>query len=207
VVDNWPTKEAFLKCVENHSIEAIKDEGVYRHIRFSNNGSSIYQFDLLTWPGHLCITGDCGSYLFARIYDMFQFFTHSQNNELEINAGYWSEKVLAESVFGEGIREFSVDKFRENVIECATYDLDEDDEDYEDQKQAILEEIDELLHCSDEWECIEAYRNFDSDNVNLSDFWEYRHTVYTWNYIWNLYAIVWGIQEYGEYKKKNEVAS
>lgn len=49
------TEEQFLGCVKNHSMEIIKDDDVHRHIKFSNNGSSDYRIDLITWPGCLCI--------------------------------------------------------------------------------------------------------------------------------------------------------
>lgn len=68
------TKEHFLKCVSEHNIEILRNNGVNRHIRFKKIGTTDAMFDIVTWPNHLCITGDYGSYLFSRIHDMFEFF-------------------------------------------------------------------------------------------------------------------------------------
>ncbi len=189
------TKEQFLNNVKDHKINVIRDDGVYRHIKMSN-GSFNAQYDVLTWPGHLCITGDYGSYLFARTEDMFGFFRTKSGS---INPHYWAEKVLAESMFGDGIQEFSVDKFRERVIEAATYYIED-----EDKKAEIMEEIDELLHCESEFECEEAMMNFDSDKVDFTDFWEHDCKDYTFHFIWCLYAIVFAILKYDESINKSE---
>jgi hypothetical protein len=68
------TEEHFLNDIKKHSMSIRKDEGMYRHLTFTNNDSSFYQFDLITWPGHLTISGDMGTYTFACIPDMFDFF-------------------------------------------------------------------------------------------------------------------------------------
>jgi len=183
------TKERFLEDVKNHKIEIIRNDGLYRHIRLSK-GSSTCQYDILTWPGHLCITGDCGSYLFARIEDMFEFF---RNDRAIISPDYWAEKCLSESRFGEGLRKFSVDMFNRRVIEYAISDCEGKKE-----RKKILSAIDELLHCEDEWECVSAMRDFDSEIVSFVDFWEDDCKVYTFHFIWCLYAIVFAIQKYDE---------
>ena len=187
------TVERFLKDTQQHKIAIIKDESVYRHIRLSK-GSFDGCYDVLTWPGHLCITGDYGSYLFARIEDMFEFF-RSKSGELKINPGYWDEKVLSESRFGGGVQEFSVEEFTKYVSEVVTDGIENEEE-----KAAMMEEIDDLLHCGDEYECNEAIANFDSDKIDFTDFWEHDCKVYTFHFIWCLYAIVFAIQKYDELK-------
>jgi hypothetical protein len=164
------------------------------------SGSFNGQYDIVTWPGHLCITGDYGSYLFARTEDMFEFF---RRDELEISPGYWSEKVLAQSIFGHGVEEFSVEKFTNDVIEWAI-----GDEKSKKKKAEIMEEIDDLLHCEDEWECVATMRDFSSKLVDFTDFWELDAKVYTFHFLWCLYAIVYAIQKYDEAKsQKTEVVS
>jgi hypothetical protein len=55
-------KEQFLRDVSEHVLTVLRDDGADRHLRFRKPGTGCYGFDLLTWPGHLLITGDCGSY-------------------------------------------------------------------------------------------------------------------------------------------------
>jgi hypothetical protein len=82
-----------------------RDDGIYRHLKFSRNGSNSYRFDLVTWPGYLSVTGDMGTWTFGRIADMFDF--HGQPfraaRKFLINPGYWSEKFEAGA--GRGRRE------------------------------------------------------------------------------------------------------
>lgn len=116
------SKDQFLKDVEDHKINVVMDNGLYRHINFSK-GSFCYSFNLVTWPGHLCIEGDMGTYVFSRVPDMFAFFRDEYSEELKINTRYWSEKCETKG----NIKEFSVDSFRENVQEYIDecWDLDE----------------------------------------------------------------------------------
>lgn len=190
------TKEIFLNDVKNHSLKIIKDDGLYRHIRCSKKDSSDMLFDIVTWTGKLAYTGDMGSFMFSRVEDMFTFF---RSDKLRINTGYWAEKVIAESIFGKGIREFSVEAFRECVLDHVEYwlDLEEDAE----MPEEIKEEIDCLLHTSDEYESVEAIRSFQSGKIDFSDFWECSFNRKTWYYVWCCYAIVWAINEYDKLKE------
>ena len=72
--NNRPNKDVFLKDVAHHSMVVVRDDGVHRHLIFSNNGSFIYRFEIITWPGYLAYVGDMGSFVFTRIEDMFSFF-------------------------------------------------------------------------------------------------------------------------------------
>jgi len=186
-----------LNDVKDHKLTIIKDDGLYRHIRLMKPGDSNQYFEIVTWPGHLAYTGDMGDYVFERIEDMFCFF-RSKKGELEIDTGYWAEKVKAESVFGNGIREFSVEEFREHVKEEARYrlDLEEDAPLPED----IEEEIVPLLRAEDEWECVTAMRDFSSQKISFDDFWEHSCQRKTLHFVWCCYALVWAIAEYDKAK-------
>jgi hypothetical protein len=51
-------------------------------------------FDVVTWPGHLSISGDMGCFVFTRVDDMFTFF---RGHEDAPNLGYsakWGEMTL-----------------------------------------------------------------------------------------------------------------
>jgi len=68
------SEESFLRDVAEHAMLLIRDDGVSRHVRFAQPGTGCMHFDLITWPGYLCYTGDMGTYVFQRLTDMFEFF-------------------------------------------------------------------------------------------------------------------------------------
>lgn len=202
-----PTLNSFLKDVNDHQLTIIRDDGLYRHLRFKRPNSGNMYFDIVTWPGHLCYTGDMGCYVFSRIEDMFEFF-RSSNGELKINAGYWAEKVQAESVYGKGLREFSEDRFREILKEqfdnyFAEQEPDEvaTDEDraaFEERKAEAWEAVeDEILCFGDlEHDGFHAAMSFERDGLSFPDFWDNHFFEYVYHYVWCCYALVWGIQQY-----------
>lgn len=254
------SQEQFLKDVKDHKIDIIMDNGLYRHINFSK-GSYCYSFNLVTWPGHLCIEGDIGTYVFTRIPDMFDFFRDGNSEELKINTRYWSEKCETKG----NIKEFSVDSFRENVQEYIDehWDLDEfieleedyidespdsvvytytwtekqKDDDYsfrsimgfdkpeslkhgpfgtkdeaiEDLKATLQEELEDVIASADDHPVL-GYRaasewKSEATGLELSDFWECSSEVYTYHFIWCLWAIAWGIRQYDEAKSASQEAN
>lgn len=84
----FDTSSRFLVDTAFHRLEIIRDDGLYRHLRMKQPGTSCYYFDVITWPGYLTVTGDMGTWTFSRIADMFDFFGPWQDG---INTGYWSE--------------------------------------------------------------------------------------------------------------------
>lgn len=190
-------EEAFKRDVAQHEMRVLKDDGVYRHIRFKRPGCSAYWFELVTWPGYLSIVGDMGDYVFSRTKDMFGFFRNDKN---EINPDYWAEKCCSASVFGEGIRRFSVAAFRENVIEYTVGFLGVESK--SEIPDGVQEEIQELLEAEDEHECMSRMRDFSSELIEFTDFWEHNHTRHTTHFLWCLRAIVWGIAKYDEATKR-----
>jgi hypothetical protein len=173
------SKEQFLRDVGEHVLTVLRDDGVDRHLRFRKPGTGCYGFDLLTWPGHLLITGDCGSFLFLRLHDMFQFFRTDREpkDDLHLNPQYWSEKLIATDCNGRrggAATKFSKEKFEANIKRWfddsfeeeikSDASLDEGDWDYEEdaeqrakhvaerkaRRDAIWEEIvSDVLHHSD----------------------------------------------------------
>lgn len=200
-------KEIFQKETENHRLIVLKDDGVYRHIRLKEPGTGNCYFDLTTWPGHLAITGDVADYVFYRTDDMFTFF---RNDELKINPRYWHEKMVSDSRVSPA-KEFNYESWQEDVerqvkeyIEEHKEELQELDDSHQESKEDVLrDEIDNLL-CEDsnDVRCHDAQCNFESEvcNIDLYDCeWDYHQ--YTHHFIWCLYAIVWGIQEYDKLKE------
>lgn len=176
----------FQKDVKNHSLTVLRDEGVYRHLRFSD-GTSVYRFDIITWPGSLCISGDMGCQVFERVYDMFEFF---DSKDLKINPYYWSEKSQAGVV-----KEFDNESFSESVEELIK-ELKEDLE-----RPEFSELIEDLENAKDSYDIYEAVASIRSiENCPYYVYETLKFEDYTFVYIWRLFAIVWGIQKY-----KNEI--
>lgn len=200
------TLAGFLKEVENHKLTVVRDDGLNRHIRLAEPGTGNCQFDLITWPGHLCVTGDCGTYVFQRTNDMFEFFRQNQKGEkeLRINSGYWSEKLLSTCNHG-GVKKFCTDLFKKQLddyIENHWEFEDDDDEELKavEVKAKVLAEVNEeivtILDMGKDM-ALNAAMTFKSEyGHTFEDFWDYEFDKYTHHFLWNLYSIAWGIQQY-----------
>lgn len=204
--------ERFAADVKDHRMTVLRDDGLYRHVRFIRwappreggdpRPTSFYWFDLITWPGCLAISGDMGGFMFARIDDMFDFFRGQR-----INPQYWAEKIRA----GGPSREFSEDRFKQVVIEeftdavkagdaprglgkaLRTEILGDPEIHYEDGARRALAEF-------------EYYRNEkDRYSPKRPDFrfvpdWEWDFSDWSYRYLWCCHAIQWGIRQYTEQK-------
>ncbi|MDV5862038.1 hypothetical protein QM298_14235 [Pseudomonas mendocina] len=195
----------FLRDVATHELTIIRNEGLYRHLRFSRPGSSCMYFDLITWPGHLCYTGDMGTYVFQRTKDMLELFRRDSREDLSINPGYWSEKVLA----ADGGRspgcvfEYDHQKYLDAVLEYQGGWL----EGLSEEHQAELKEAvwDDVLHWADESDEHGNYQRvheFDATvggtNYQFTDFFERSTRRFTDRYIWCCRALVWGIGKFDD---------
>jgi len=194
------TKEQFLKDVENHSMEILKDDGLYRHLKFTNGGSQVYRFDLITWPGHLCICQDMGTYVFSKQPDMFDFF---YDGEIAIKPSYWSEKVQSQCKQSH-IEQYSKEQLIENVwYWFENYFQFKDDE----EKAAVKEEINKeviksLSGCEiRDYDVVVGYES--SFGHEFLDFFETSNQEYSYHYLWCCWAIVWGIGQYNKSKANN----
>ena len=204
------TENIFLEDIKNHEMSVLRNDGLSRHLRFKRPNSAAYFFDLITWNGHLCITGDMGTYVFSRIDDMFEFFRvnedyakHHSERKLFINTGYWGEKLLSISRNG-GYEEFSPESFKE----CINKDFEEWEFEDKKQKAEVWEDIErDILSCIHDGDvrAYDAVNGFKSDyGHEFIDFWEHSFTEFTFHYIWCLYAIVYGISLYDEIAKPTE---
>jgi len=194
------TEESFKKSTKDHKMHIIRDEGVHRHIRFKKPRTVCYSFDLITWPGHLCITGDCGTYVFQRTEDMFSFFRGNprQKERLYINPGYWGEKLLSIGT-NAGYKEFDEDVFKKRVA-----DHFEQWKEHKDltssQSRSLWEALEStvLSYMMDgEVQAYQSISEFEYEGFQFEDFFDAGGTeTYAFHYLWCLYAIVWGIQQY-----------
>jgi hypothetical protein len=193
------TEERFLKDVSEHQMTVLRDEGVNRHLRFRKPGTGCMGFDILTWPGYLCFTGDMGTYVFRRLEDMLAFFRtdarYARGDGLAINPGYWGEKLEAIDRHG-GFREWSEELFEQAVrqdVETFTDGWEKD------QKADLLEAVEnDVLNAGDQHDCIQAVRDFSHEGADdlFTDFWERRLEDFTYRFLWCCYALAWTVKQY-----------
>lgn len=220
------TEADFLKDVAKHEMIVLRDEGVYRHIRFKRPDSGCMHFDLVTGPGYLAYSGDMGRYVFRRLDDMFEFFRtdreYQKGGVLKINLSYWSEKLQA--VDGNrraaGAKQFSQEKFRASVwsdfISWVRWKGVKFSK--EDRRNLWTEIRDQVLsHEDDEHESYRAANEFswradgkptweERAQFCFRDFWDHDCTDYTYHFIWCCYALAWGIQKYDNAKEARAAA-
>lgn len=205
-----PISEVFLHDVQHHQMTVLLDQGLYHHLRFRQPGTSNMWFDLVTWPGFLTISGDMGCWTFSRVDDMFKFF---RSPVLKINPSCWAEKLQHGNFSGrEGGKVWDQDTFKSNLLDQLTNHYDFEGEKLAEVKAAVEEEIFQrhdgdgphmMRHAAYEF----SYE-FEEDRHRTG--YEYQRTwkfhfegmdlpdgmVYSYHFIWCLYAIVWGIQRW-----------
>lgn len=200
------TQDDFVKDVQHHVMTIALDDGVRRHLAFRDSRpeqSWLHWFEVVTWPGALCIRGDCGTYVFSRTNDMFQFFRHDcRDGGLYINDGYWAEKLIASDCHGrngDGVMRFDPDEFCDAVKRRYVEHVRGSMAGMPDERKALRQALeDEVLACADsgEHDAMRAAGEFEHDGFRLTGhFWE-DCRAYTVQFIWSLYAISWAIQQY-----------
>ena len=202
-------REQFDASIAEHRmtvlLDTLDDGTPYRHVRFAKPGTSIWSFNLVTWPGHLSISGDLQSFTFRRLHDMFDFF----GGPGSVNPSYWGEKLVAESRGTQyGDARFSEDHFMESLaseadIRCE--DLTEDDA--RRFRAAVKEEILEYgppQHLETAMEALNAFRwePEDSDSypqpIRFDDAHEWDMGGYDHHFLLCCHAIQWGVRTYLE---------
>lgn len=197
-----PSHESFMRDVATHEMTVFRDDGLYRHLRFRRPNTMCMHFDLITYPGYLCYSGDMGTYVFSRLEDMFEFF----RTDRDINPGYWSEKLQAVDNHGHGkgsATEFDKSRFERVVKEYLVSWMREGGLNRADRKalrEAVQDEV--LSHSDDgEHEALSAAYRFEfpthsRQSFDFNDIWEHRVDRYTHRFIWCCRALKWGIAKY-----------
>ena len=224
------TEDRFLSDVSRHELTIIRDDGLYRHIRLKRPGSSVYWFDVVTWPGFLCICGDAGDYLFSRSPDMFKFFRREtcDRGRLPISPDYWSGKLVAprggRSEGGDAVWVWDHGQFEDCVKADMEAYIEHNMAGFEDDAQRLRDEVkDEILNCDDnEFDCLHAVNSFsfqyDEDRkrycdilkrmvphpreFRFEDFYEHNCHTYAFRFLWICYAVVYAIQQYDHRKAR-----
>lgn len=205
--------DQFISNVSEHKMIVMIDNGVVRHIKFQREGQCQYWFEIMTWPGCLCIHGDMGTWVFSRIHDMFSFF-RSRDDQLGISPDYWAQKIVAHER-GSFLR-FDQDAFRkwvheivnEHLAGCSDLGEQETKDLWDEIKQGVFEFAD--THASIDILATKV-SEFDFEGFRFPpDFYESIRSWQTYDrgYLWCLYAIVWSIKKYDEAKSsESKVAS
>lgn len=187
-------KRNFDHMVTEHEMTILRDDELYRHIRCRRPGTSLCGWDLITWPGHLVVTGDVESFHFAREADMFGFFEMC-GNEHGINPDYWGEKIQGSAKW----RTHSPELFTQLVVEHFW----ERRHSYEGDTAALWRAIreDVLIHAEYAVAARDALMSFEhwdrqAGTFEFSDAWEWSFLDADWHYLRSLHAIVWGIRKY-----------
>lgn len=189
----------FARDTAGHQMAVLHEDGLYRHLKFTDPEGSFYRFDLVTWPHNLMLRGDGFSFAFS-VYpteDMFDLFRRSASGG--INPGYWQEKVTA----GRGeVEGYSEEFFKQQVAE----ELKTAEEFYPGVTAAWQAKA-EGFHAEYNTEYEETAREALADFEYLPDgqfgeAWSFRYTDewrlsdFSWEFLLACHAIVWGIGQY-----------
>jgi hypothetical protein len=234
--------ERFAADTPNHHMFVQHDDGLYRHLmfrdsRYCNDGewrvnNGFYWFDLITWPGTLVINGDCGTFTFSRVTDMFEFF-----RGYRVNPQYWAEKVRGET----RVKSYCHELFRQEVKEAVAAaeenypgvgaaveerffgPLAEWSTEYESEARRALEEFTyplpegALCKCSEGDAPVVLVRESRYSDTMVCpegcgvkvepfaffDTWEWDLSDWDWTFLWCLHAIVRGIAAYDAERAKS----
>jgi hypothetical protein len=192
----------FKKATAEHTMRVVRDEGVFRHLVFQKPGTNVYRYNITTFPGHLVITGDMGTFVFNRLEDMFEFFRakpadHDRNKGLYVNLSYWAEKCDAADRRTGGLMEFSPELFRAAVKEHFDQAVEAGDIKAEDKDDIWAEIESDVLCCdSDEVDAYRAVADFQLQGFCFRDFHEARVEEFTHHFQWCCYAIAQAVRTY-----------
>lgn len=206
--------ERFKRDTANHCLAVLHDQGLYRHLRFKQPGTSCYWFDLITIPGTLIFQGDGTSYVFSRVTDMFDFFRGAPG---QINPIYWSEKLTSrhqseaetydEDLFRARVKEEVADATvggsLPGLVAAVEDEVFREADIYNELgARRALEEFAFYVNPDDR----DAWPHKQPD-FQFVDVWEMTFTDYDWWFLWACHAIVWGIAKYDDASAASAVAS
>lgn len=200
--ERW-TAQAVEHEFKNHELTIIRDDGVYRHLRCCRPDTWSYGFEIVTWPGHLAISGDIGCYVFSRVTDMFEFFGAGR-----INPGYWAEKALAVDRHGSP-RQVTLESFEQRVRSWIASEAQSGlaPSDVVSFRCAVERDVINPMHDWGGGDLHEARRNLrdfvwvsptTGERRDASDSWEWDFADYDTTFLRCCHAIVLAISKYRE---------
>lgn len=195
----------FNENLGEHQMRILHEDGLYRHLRFKNPENGFYWFDLITWPGNLTITGDMGTYTFARTEDMFTFFTGY------INSDYWAEKLRHGSSGGRStVKNYDEELFKRWLVQdfwaysrhmgtkvSLAWWLELKDEILGKHAYADIHSVEAVFSTLHELSVPDSLRHHYDDAYEAASSWEQ----YDWHFELCLASIVAGIRTYNTHKQ------
>lgn len=200
----------FERDVAEHRLTILRDDGLYRHLRFSRPDSNDMRFDLVTWPGFLAYSGDMGAFMFERTADMLGFFRRDPGERMyRMGLRYWAEKCEAEGTRGDGLREFDPAAFKREITVQRRQLLVEHGRTLdEDVRQDLWDELGDVIDAADAdeisaWSAMREFSFFLGDghkperiHIESGDFPSCER--YTQRFMWCCCALAWGIALYDQ---------
>ena len=141
------------------------------------------------------VEGDIGAYVFSQTEDMLAFFS---NDDLSIDPVYWTQILQATSKT-EGHERFTEEAF-EKAIErvFSTWEFESQAE-----RDQAWQRVQTAMLCAtteeQAWENLTAFKS--KSGYPFQKFGRLNFRAFTPHYIWCLFAIVWGIQQYQALRK------
>lgn len=224
------TQKRFERDIANHRMTIVRDDDVNRHLMCRDaGGGSPYWFEIVTWPGTLCIRGDMGTYVFSRERDMLGFFRASkygregEPGKLYIDPAHWAAKLKAADSNGghpSSIKELDRRAFNKQTMDQlnAYMGIDDGDCDYpgklvteirRDLRGEVLDAVHDSTPPNEAHRILHDYIYRDNKDCMHHPFWDTESvpTNYTFHFLWCLYAIAWAVREYDAAKAAAEPAS
>lgn len=155
--------------LRDHKITLRYARGLYRHWRCQRLGSSVYYFDIVTWPGYLAFVGDMGDFVFARERDMVPFVFRACSDP-----HYLAQKCVAHS---ESLMDWSEEVFSEHLAKVAAEHPEEQ------------EKLTEIRSAYEEYQSVHDAERA----MHESGLWDELPScrVFSFRYLWCLNAIEW----------------
>lgn len=190
--------ESFARNTATHKVTVLRSDGLYRHIHCrSAQGGSAYSWSVVTWPGHLAVTGDMGEWLFARLADMFEFFRRPDG---KFDAQYWAEKCRAADK-STGLTTFDADYFRSVVDDHHRAWLESNQDNdrkwrpsgrYVTAAEDMNDIVANLKSTADDGEYVALTALRDCEEIHF-DVGDYNFRTPSFRFLWICHAIIWTI--------------
>jgi hypothetical protein len=187
-------KERFEKDTAEHQMTIELDDGFHKHLRFAKPGTMIYSYSIVTWPGFLAIAGDVQTLIFTRESDMLTFFERCHGTPDPV---YLSGKLSGEFK----TKRYSPDAFKREARRWLNERLEEMEADGESEnvRDELREAVEhDLVRRAPGFpeEALPMLQDFKAAGQRIQDPWEWDLEEWDAAFLWNLWAIVLGIERY-----------
>jgi hypothetical protein len=176
-------KANFERDIASHVIKERHRDGIYGHWICARPDTVVLHFHIVTYPGGMLYTGDMGTFVFERTFDMISFMRSACRSR-----GYAAEKCRAveKSAAGNGIEVFFDEIFEENLDEFLDEYESHHGEPITEEKLASISYLREYRG-EDEHRCM--MEMYESGLWDCGDMPTCRY--YSVHFLWCLHAIEW----------------